>query len=316
MGGWLSRKKIEPIRRSPLKTKKEIMKNTEAIGMITYAIEFAPPGTSLRWEKMLRVANRTIEPTVSQPDPLRLDIQMDVLKSILKDFYSQATLPANSDDVVLMRENLPKLYDKHSFERGRRVSQKERDERGLSDPCYAYGELDCEVLSKILFKITSSYGMTKNGIFYDLGCGVGNLVFAASFLGNFKKCVGVENIKSLLERGEKRMLRWTKLSENLTDKYKKVDIEWINDDFIESSYWIEATFILLHWTSFTKEQRLMVAETVKACSEGTIFVAFTQPIPNPDLEILITDTCETSWGETEYFVQEKLTTAKPLPMGN
>lgn len=48
----------------------------------------------------------------------------------------------------------------------------------------------------------------KNNVFYDLGCGVGNLVYCAAFIGNFKKCGGVEILDSLLQRGSKRISRW------------------------------------------------------------------------------------------------------------
>ena len=44
-----------------------------------------------------------------------------------------------------MREFLPKMYDKHNLDRGKRVSQKERDEKGITEECFAYGELDVEI---------------------------------------------------------------------------------------------------------------------------------------------------------------------------
>ena len=53
-----------------------------------------------------------------------------------------------------MRNYLPQMYDKHSFERGRRVSQKEREEKNLIDESYAYGELDPEIFTTIYMKVT------------------------------------------------------------------------------------------------------------------------------------------------------------------
>ena len=55
-----------------------------------------------------------------------------------------------------MRNYLPQMYDKHSFERGRRVSQKEREEKNLIDESYAYGELDPEIFTTIYMKVINS----------------------------------------------------------------------------------------------------------------------------------------------------------------
>lgn len=65
--------------------------------------------------------------------------------------------------------------------------------------------------------------------------------------------------------------------------------------------------ILLHWTAFSLEERRAVTNTLYKCKEGTIVVALSHPVPNDDFETLVTDRCDTSWGTTNYFVQEKLT---------
>ena len=52
-----------------------------------------------------------------------------------------------------MRNYLPQMYDKHSFERGRRVSQREREDKNLIDESYAYGELDPEIFTTIYMKV-------------------------------------------------------------------------------------------------------------------------------------------------------------------
>lgn len=319
-----------PIRRPPLITFDQVAKSKEGRDMISYAIEngnfykyvraehtrsdvitvmIAPPGTAFRWEKMLQIANRTIEPTEDQPDPIRLEITMETLKTITKAWYESEDIPEKSDEITLLREYLPKLYDKHNYERGRRVSQKERDDKGISDGAYAYGELECEDFIRILFKIRRAFGEVKGGMFYDMGCGVGNLVFAACMVGSFRKVVGIDNIKSLVDRGEKRMTRWQMFSENFTKTIKDTVFDWIQDDFLEADFWSDATLLLLHWTAFSHEQRLAMAERIKMCSEGTLVIALTEPIPNSDLEVLTQGICKTSWGQAVYFVQEKMSPA-------
>jgi hypothetical protein len=47
---------------------------------------------------------------------------------------------------------------------------------GITDECYAYGELDHEIFAAMYLRVTSVFGERPRGIFYDLGCGVGTLV--------------------------------------------------------------------------------------------------------------------------------------------
>jgi hypothetical protein len=55
------------------------------------------------------------------------------------------------------------MYDKHSFERGRRVSQREREDKNLIDESYAYGELDPEIFTTIYMKVhILTYSLTHS----------------------------------------------------------------------------------------------------------------------------------------------------------
>jgi hypothetical protein len=123
---------------------------------IAYALDTHPPGTVLRWDKLLQVANRHIEPTEEEQDPLRLELTMEEFKLVLRMIYSKFT-KIRGDGIVLMRDFLPKMYDKHNLERGKRVSQKERDDLGITDEAYAYGELDPETFVTIYHKVTAAY---------------------------------------------------------------------------------------------------------------------------------------------------------------
>ena len=176
-------RKVPPIRRPPLATADEVLGNREAMERIVYALETHPPGTALRWNKLLTVANRSVEPSEEDLDPLRLDLSMEEFKMVLRQIYAKFD-KIRGDGIVLMRDYLPKMYDKHHLERGKRVSQKERDERSITDECFAYGELDAEIFVSIYHKVSAAYGKwERRPTFYDLGCGVGNLVYAAGLYG-------------------------------------------------------------------------------------------------------------------------------------
>lgn len=138
-------------------------------------------------------------------------------------------------------------------------------------------------------------------------------MYSAAFIGQFNKVVGVDGIAALLERGEKRQGRWDLYADNFTQAMKEVIFEFIEDNFIVSRFWaVEATFILLHWTAFSKEQQAAVAKILAECAEGTHVITFTNPIPGTDFEVLVKDSCEVSWGKADFFFQEKITpAAKP-----
>ena len=131
----------------------------------------------------------------------------------------------------------------------------------------------------------------KNNVFYDLGCGVGNLVYCAAFIGNFKKCGGVEILDSLLQRGSKRISRWSDLhsltityyylltyscrEKNIkfyVDHIKSVEFDFTQDDILDSDFWCEGTFVLLHWTAFNKEQIQKATNTFKKFREVVLYL--------------------------------------------
>jgi hypothetical protein len=293
----------------PLTTAVEVMANEEALARIKATLEFAPPGTVFRWDKLLTAANRVEPQTDPKVFPLQLKLEMDEYKACLQKIFDSVT-SVNSDGIALMREYIPKMYDKHSVERGRRVSQKEREELNLCDECYAYGEMDIDIFASIYMKVTTAYGLYPQGIFYDLGSGVGNLVYAAALIGSFNKCCGIEGVKALHDRANLRAYRWNSLKENFPRRFRDIDIVFSHDNFFKCDFQTEATFVLLHWTAFTRAQRETVAETLESCREGTLVVALTHPIPGETFEILKIDECDTSWGHTIFYVQEKLTAGR------
>lgn len=311
MGGGISRRKkqLPLVPRPPLKTCDEVMRNTEARERVGSAIKIVSPGIPFRWEKVLAIINRKKEPTEEEPDPLNVDIDFTILKEIMEAMFHEVKF-ITQDGLGMARDLMPKLFDKHTPERGSRVSNRYREQKNMSDEWFAYGELDYDIFATMYLKIIAVYSARDEGVFYDLGCGVGTLVFTAAFIGKFIKVSGVEIVTALLERGEKRMMRWNKLKENFTNKIKAMEFEWNEDDFVVNTYWTNGTFIFLHWTAFPLPLRKKMAQAMSACIEGTHVITFTHPIPSTDFVILLSDTCDTSWGKVEFFFHEKVTPAK------
>lgn len=164
-----------PPRREILRNAEQVVKNDEAKEKIIIAVGKFGPGVVLRWDKMLEIINTNVEPTEDNYDPLRLELDKEELRLTLRYLYDNKRSIA-SDGLALAREYIPLMYDKHSVERGMNVSQRERDQRGITEECYAYGELDHEIFAAMYLRVVSVFGENPKGQFYDLGCGVGTLV--------------------------------------------------------------------------------------------------------------------------------------------
>lgn len=135
-------------------------------------------------------------------------------------------------------------------------------------------------------------------------------MYTAAFIGDFDRVIGVENIGALLERGEKRTARFERFQSNYSEKIRNIVFDWVEDDFVQNGFWSDGTFILLHWTAFSAEQQRAIAKILSTCQEGTFVISFTNPVPGTDFEILVHDSCVTSWGKADFFFQEKVTPAK------
>lgn len=128
--------------------------------------------------------------------------------------------------------------------------------------------------------------------------------------GNLSKSCGIEYISNLLDRGVRRMTRWdNEIKKNFPQETRKIEFGWQNEDFTKSSIWYDSTFILLHWTAFSKDQIAKVSEVLRACREGTVVITLTHQIETgtDDYLLLVKDKCITSWGPADFFVFEKKT---------
>ena len=294
-------------RRPPLTTAKEIFNSNEARMKVEETVQKTQLTESNRWQKICNIVNIQTEPTEKEPDPLRVEITVPVLKEVLLLVYNSVS-SVIADGIVQMRQHFPTLYKKHTVARGKVISQAERDRRNLNGDCWSYGELEYEIFATIFEKVTKAYGKIENGSFYDLGCGAGLCVYAACFIGNFQKCCGIEYITALLERGEKKTNTWNQIKTNFPPEFKvKTVVRWRNDNLFEITDYHDGTFYLLHWTALNeKEQNIIIKQLLK-CKQGTMIIAFTHKLPESNFELLVEDICRVSWGESDFFVYFKTT---------
>lgn len=324
MGGGASKPNVQPkknvevekkeiVRRDPLDSVEDILKNDEAKSRVLFAVQQIVPGSKSRWDKITQMVNKDGEdPTEQDPDPVRFVLDVTKVKIIVRRTFEATTSVPMTDGLKQMQSLVPNLYKTHSYDRGLRISIRERNELKITEEGYAYGELDIETFADLFLKVAKVYGSKKGGTFYDLGCGVGQLVYAAAAVGDFRKCVGIEILKSLFDRGEKRKSKWASYMEDerMLESIKLCDVSFVNGDIFENVDWLQATFLFIHWTAVPRMKLEKLFKKIEKLAEGTICIAITNPIPNPCFEVLLTGEINMSWGEAEYYLQEKMTPSK------
>jgi hypothetical protein len=102
------------------------------------------------------------------------------------------------------------------------------------------------------------------------------------------------------------MFRWEKLKDKLPPRAQTMEIQWREENFLENTSWIEASFIFLHWTAFSSAQKLIVTNILKQCLEGTHVITFSSPLVTSDYLLLLSDKCDTSWGKVDFYFHEKV----------
>ena len=78
-----------------------------------------------------------------------------------------------------------------------------------------------------------------NTILMCIEAGVGNLVYAAAFIGSFAKIGGMEIVSSLLERGVKRNQRYIRDEGGFPRAKRNLNWVWLNKDFFVDTSWTE-----------------------------------------------------------------------------
>ena len=106
-------------------------------------------------------------------------------------------------------------------ENAKAAYQKGKDDRDVRDKTLYYAEVDLGFLATLLRTAAPS----GQGVFYDLGSGVGRAVFGAGKLAKFKKAIGVEYLAGLHKEATKN-----------EGKYKRLGgspVSFQNKDFVD-----------------------------------------------------------------------------------
>ncbi len=136
-------------------------------------------------------------------------------------------------------------------------------------------------------------------IVYDLGSGVGNLIFKMLFSAGIRKGIGFEVIKdryNVSNNIKKQIIM------NYPEFHGK--IEFYNANFktiLDSNRFADATIIYTSSLMFTDETMNLIVEIAKRCRNLRYLISLKANI-HPNLEFHSRQSCACSWGRCCYYI--------------
>ena len=210
-----------------------------------------------------------------------------------------------------------KLFIEISEERIQNDIEKEKKIRNLSDASFTYGEVTFKTLSYILEYLNNSFSINFNGLFYDLGSGIGKAIFSAALIFPFKKYIGIEYLNCLYyysnnikNKFENNFLLIKKENKIFEQKFKNFipEIIFKNDDFLNENF-SQASFIFINNTCFSKKiMKDLSNKIINETKSGCIIITITyelEGIEKDKFEIINTLRRYMSWGIANFFIYIK-----------
>lgn len=152
----------------------------------------------------------------------------------------------------------------------------------------------------------------NNGIFIDVGCGIGNVIFAAALLHNFHTCIGIEilsdlhsvcnNIKDTLWNRQVRSLNKLKL---------EIEIQFKLGDALVID-WSYGNVIFINATCFSNDMMIKLKNAAENLAVGSIVLCVTKFIPSSLFDVVESSEMSLSWGKACLFIQVRNSIVKNI----
>ncbi|GMI28292.1 hypothetical protein TrRE_jg364 [Triparma retinervis] len=217
------------------------------------------------------------------------------------------------EDTVKLKARIGTCFEEYGIPVVKETSQRERTEAKLGGEEWCYGEMNLEEFNLMLQRCRRIFGhmpSNQNGVFWDLGCGVGKLCVAAGCFHPFTQCWGGEGLRSLVEMGDKMISDWRRSEAHTkeTEYFKDVIFRLVTCDVTENDGWVDNTTVCFcHCTCFSDEMMDKISEKARGMNVGCLFITTTKPLPDEKLWYKIgEDIVEMSWGKAKIFFHEKI----------
>ena len=177
------------------------------------------------------------------------------------------------------------------------LSKQARDELGITDESFIYGEIDAQSLLNLI-EIAHPI---EGEVFYDLGSGSGRAALIAGACFPFQRVVGIEYLPplSLLSQNQLCAINSSKLIDEITN------VEFINGDFFQVDF-SQANIIFFNATACRNQNWESILEKFLAMPIGTRIILTTQRLPSPSFEVCYEGLQLMSWGMNSSYVYKKI----------
>ena len=165
-------------------------------------------------------------------------------------------------------------------------------------PELTYGEIDF----KSFIALIGGCFPDKNTVFYDLGSGTGKAVIAIAMVFDIKKSCGIECLEPLHRAAINTKKKW--LNE-LTDTYPESQIEFYNQDFLQSNF-KDATLIFINASALFGPVWDELCSHLKKTPIGTIIITTSKSIKDESFQLTYSKPTMMSWGVVTAYIHKRL----------
>ena len=231
-----------------------------------------------------------------------------------QDIMKSSTSDLDKKSRMALFEGLSSL----DYDAARSASRMERKELGKErEGTLTYGEVPIAAMQLILDKvldIREDFGVKNRDfsseVFVDLGSGAGRPCLAAASLYVFKKCVGIEILKSLHDQGVAAVKEYQATIDGSleVDVTKEVQLYHGSIFDLELYDWVGVKGIILaNSTCFSKEMFASIADLAANTHPDNIIVTFSEdldgtlPAEDRRFELICCQNLKMSWGNADIF---------------
>ncbi len=193
------------------------------------------------------------------------------------------------------------------------ISNQQRLREGYDSVSLGYAQIEFSEFKKQFTKIYN-YGFhpQNNGIFIDIGCGIGNCVFAAALLHNFHSCIGIEILSDLYSvcNSIKDNL-WNKQVRCLNKIKLEIEIEFKLGDALTID-WSYGNVIFINATCFSEDMMGKLSTCAENLAVGSIIISVTKFIPSSLFDMVEISEMHLSWGNASLYIQVRNSKVKNI----
>ena len=205
-------------------------------------------------------------------------------------------------------------------EAGKELSRLERQVNQYLSASLSYSEVQYEAFHKIFTRLNRlGFSDENDGVFVDVGSGVGKAVFAAALFHNFKKVVGIEILSSLNKASLGVLEKWRdmRLKRRLPAAKHDLEVSLLLGDALSMNWAIDAApdVVFINATCFNQEMVQSLGVELCRLRPGSFVIITSQPLDatvDPRLpkylELVLTEAMDVSFGGSVavYFYRRAL----------